>query len=125
MCVDLIKLQKGRANMDMENRPSFPGEMSGDDYMILEGLLFGNGQCARGDNGCGTAQNSCPCQEGSQNSRCPSPHFPDNVHLAMVYSPDQEFEELYCPEDGLEAGTVFMKLDKPFGGRTISGGKRR
>lgn len=105
--------------MDMENRPLFPGEALGD--TILEGLLLGNGSCSCMENGCGVGNNDC----GSQNTRCPSPRFSDNVHLAMVYSPDQEFEELYSPEDGLEAGTVFVKLDKPFGGRTISGGKRR
>ncbi|MBQ8356228.1 MAG: spore coat associated protein CotJA [Clostridia bacterium] len=34
--------------------------------------------------------------------------------LAMVYSPCQEFEEIYAPEAGLSRGTIFMKLDKPF-----------
>ena len=107
--------------MDMEKRPRFLGEMSGDDYMILEGLLLGNNGLANGESG-----QSCPCGEGNeQNGRCPSPHFSNGVHLAMVYSPDQSFDELYSPEDGLKAGTVFVKLDKPFGGRTISGGKRR
>ncbi len=98
---------------------------SGNDYMILEGLLRGNPQCDREDTGCDMTENSCPCQDGTQISRCPSPRFPESIHLAMVYSPDQEFEDLYSPENGLEAGTVFIKLDKPFGGRTISGGKRR
>ena len=119
------KLQKGRVTMDMEKMPRNQGDVLGDDYIILEGLLRGNGQCARGESGCDMDLNSCPCQEGSQNGRCPSPRFPDNIHLAMVYSPDQEFEDLYSPENGLEAGTVFIKLDKPFGGRSISGGKRR
>ncbi len=110
----------------MEKMPRNLGDTSGDDYMILEGLLIGNGMCARGEGGCNMDTNSCPRPGGDlQNGRCPSPRFPNNIHLAMVYSPDHEFEELYSPEDGLEAGTVFIKLDKPFGGRTISGGKRR
>ena len=110
--------------MDMEKMPRNTQDMSGDDYMILEGLL--GGMCPRGENGCNTDINGCQCTgDNSQNGRCPHPHFPENIHLAMVYSPYQEFENLYDPEDGLEAGTVFIKLDKPFDGRRISGGKRR
>ena len=33
--------------------------------------------------------------------------------LAMVYSPVQEFEELYEAEDGLHRGTIFRQLDLP------------
>ena len=36
--------------------------------------------------------------------------------LAMVYSPLQEFHELYTPEKALERGTVFTELDLPFEG---------
>ena len=100
--------------MDMESRSPRIGDMTGEEYMILEGLL-------RQSDG---SQNSCPCNNNSADTECPSPHFANNVHLAMVYSPDQDFAELYSPEKGLEAGTVFMKLDKPFGGRTISGGRK-
>ncbi len=34
--------------------------------------------------------------------------------LAMVYSPAQRFDDLYDPEEGLEAGTIFRALDFPF-----------
>ena len=34
--------------------------------------------------------------------------------LAMVYSPEQAFENLYEPEEGLAHGTVFIALDMPF-----------
>ena len=34
--------------------------------------------------------------------------------LAMVYSPAQRFDNLYDPEEGLEAGTIFRDLDLPF-----------
>lgn len=38
--------------------------------------------------------------------------------LAMVYSPAQEFDDLYDYDTALSRGTVFMSLDKPFmGGR--------
>lgn len=47
--------------------------------------------------------------------------------LAMVYSPFQEFENLYEPEEALTRGSLFVDLDLPFeayccGGR--KGGKR-
>jgi hypothetical protein len=32
----------------------------------------------------------------------------------MVYSPAQRFDNLYDPEEGLEAGTIFRDLDFPF-----------
>lgn len=34
--------------------------------------------------------------------------------LAMVYSPCQEFTELYEAEEGFSRGTIFSQLDKPF-----------
>lgn len=39
------------------------------------------------------------------------------MSLAMVYSPCQEFEELYDHTEGLTRGTIFRKLDKPFTGK--------
>ena len=37
--------------------------------------------------------------------------------LAMVYSPCQEFEDLYDHTEGLKRGTIFRALDKPFTGK--------
>ncbi|MBR5295844.1 MAG: spore coat associated protein CotJA [Clostridia bacterium] len=34
----------------------------------------------------------------------------------MVYSPYQNYEELYDPREGLCNGTIFCKLNKPFYG---------
>lgn len=34
--------------------------------------------------------------------------------LAMVYSPDQEWRELYSDDEALNRGTLFKELDKPF-----------
>ena len=34
--------------------------------------------------------------------------------LAMVYAPVQRFDNLYDPEEGLGAGTIFRDLDLPF-----------
>ena len=41
---------------------------------------------------------------------------PRTMHtsLAMVHSPEQPFEELYSPEEGLAHGTLFKELYKPF-----------
>ncbi|MBR3967462.1 MAG: spore coat associated protein CotJA [Clostridia bacterium] len=37
--------------------------------------------------------------------------------LAMAYVLSQPFEKLYAPADALKRGTLFMKLDLPYGGR--------
>lgn len=42
--------------------------------------------------------------------------------LAMVYSPYQEWNNLYDLESGFCAGTVFKDLDKPFLGAMRNGG---
>ncbi len=39
------------------------------------------------------------------------------MSLAMVYSPCQEFENLYEPMEALRCGTLFCKLHMPFTGR--------
>lgn len=39
------------------------------------------------------------------------------MSLAMVYSPCQEFDDLYDHTEGLRRGTIFRQLDKPFAGR--------
>lgn len=45
-----------------------------------------------------------------------------NYSLAMVYSPEQAWQNLYSVEDGLCAGTIFRELDKPFYGPKCNGG---
>ena len=34
--------------------------------------------------------------------------------LAMVYSPEQEWRDLYDSEEGHKKGTIFKELDLPF-----------
>ena len=58
---------------------------------------------------------------GDCNNTCHVPHL-ENVALAMVYCPDHEFDCMYSPDEGIEAGTLFRGLDKPFHGRTVCGG---
>lgn len=38
----------------------------------------------------------------------------DNVPLAMAYVPIQRWRQLYDAEVGIERGTIFKELDKPF-----------
>ena len=46
--------------------------------------------------------------------------LPETVVPAMAYVPYQgEKGEIYSPEKGMEAGTMFPVLDKPFEGRTL------
>ena len=61
-------------------------------------------------------ENSVHLQERSEYQCAPS-HIVAPA-LAMVYSPAQEFDDLYDYHTALCRGTVFMALDKPFmGGR--------
>ena len=61
---------------------------------------------------------SCPCRADSRiNSR---ESFPSDTPVAMAYVPLQKWENIYEPCKGLEQGTIFRDLDKPFmwkGGR--------
>lgn len=41
----------------------------------------------------------------------------EEMVLAMAYVLSQTFEKLYAPADALKRGTLFMKLDLPYGGR--------
>ena len=64
----------------------------------------------------------CGCDRGNGGREGDVRGF-DCLHgmsLAMVYSPCQEFEDLYDHTDGLKHGTIFRALDKPFVGK---GGK--
>lgn len=40
--------------------------------------------------------------------------IPANLPLAMVYAPDQEWDDLYGDCEALGHGTLFKKLDLPF-----------
>ncbi len=42
--------------------------------------------------------------------------------LSMVYSPIQEFKDIYDMESALMQGTIFKELDLPFMGLSVSGG---
>ena len=59
--------------------------------------------------GCGCGRGSCPVTPVGND--CLAGHS-----LAMVYSPCQDFEGIYAPEEALCRGTIFMELEKPFYG---------
>ena len=40
--------------------------------------------------------------------------LPENPVVAMAYVPYQNPEQIYGPEEGINAGTMFPELDKPF-----------
>ena len=63
----------------------------------------------------------CPMCERNESAEgcngCTSGKDPlHGYSLAMVYSPEQAFDGLYEPEEGLTRGTVFIALEKPFFG---------
>jgi len=53
-----------------------------------------------------------------------SPYNTDRNYpsLAMVYSPIQQWRDIYSGEMALVNGTIFAELDKPFKGRRDNGG---
>lgn len=63
--------------------------------------------------------NSCTEQNSNE---CDTYTAEFNYALAMVYPPEQSFQNLYCVEDGFTAGTIFRELDKPFYGPKCHGG---
>jgi len=81
--------------------------------ITCETRAFPAEQCS---DGCGTSEpaaetreNACACQTGARNDCILS-----GKSLASVYSPFQEFHQLYDPREGLCRGTVFCELNKPF-----------
>ncbi|MBU5460436.1 spore coat associated protein CotJA [Anaerostipes sp. MSJ-23] len=39
------------------------------------------------------------------------------MQVAMQYVPWQQWNQIYCPEEGLSCGTIFPELNKPFYGK--------
>lgn len=92
-------------------------------------------------NGCGCGENeyaresrhnqgNCGCSEDTLEERlsendgcgCENYNAEFDYSLAMVYPPMQQWQNLYCEEEGLSAGTIFRELDKPFYGAKCHGG---
>lgn len=61
--------------------------------------------------------NECVCGDYASNDF--------NHSLAIVYSPEQQWQNLYCEEEGFMEGTLFKELNKPFYGPKCGGGSFR
>lgn len=64
------------------------------------------------------AETPSPCGDScDETGMCTSGRDPlAGRPLAMVYAPEQAFDGLYEPEEGLARGTVFAALEMPFEG---------
>lgn len=58
--------------------------------------------------------NVCPRRDDKKDSYDVYETQEINYRLAMVYSPYQEWQNIYNGEKALENGTIFAELDKPF-----------
>ena len=61
-----------------------------------------------------TVKKTCP--PGENNDLSP---LPKDTVVAMAYVPFQQFGEVYSSQEGLEAGTLFPELNKPFLGKAV------
>lgn len=68
-----------------------------------------NAVCTRRSTGTIPCPAPLRCPETDKRENCPA----RGRSLAMVYSPVQEFTELYDAEQGLCRGTIFRQLDLP------------
>ncbi len=73
---------------------------------------------------CGLCNDATPIAEMPSNyNGCGNYHSDSfDYSLAMVYPPEQIWQNLYCEEEGFFAGTIFKELDKPFYGHKCHGG---
>lgn len=59
-----------------------------------------------------------------QNSEFFVQPLPENPVVAMAYVPYQNPKKLYSPEHGIQTGTLFPDLDKPFKPDCDNGGMK-
>ena len=65
-----------------------------------------------------------PCSGNGQDTGCSA--FTDQpISLAMAYVPTQQWKDLYDTSLGLQRGTIFSQLDKPFIGEEAVGNATR
>jgi len=119
--------------MEYRKYPSTPRERIDDD--MLERILNEENTtcCSYGDRDYGSANSAASrCQVRSRveaRQEITRPSRPDNSQcdegcgknnclasysLAMAYTPDQIWQNLYCEEDAMSHGTMFTELYKPF-----------
>ena len=68
-------------------------------------------------------KNTSNCMDNCRNMRdegCDRGNAPvEKMMPGMAFVPWQEWEDIYCIEEGIERGTIFAQLDKPWIGRPI------
>lgn len=89
------------------------------DPRLLERIVTvqDNDACHRNSN----AANACPLRQ-IRESNMPEGDGNFDYALAMVYAPEQSWQNIYCVEEGLKAGTIFKELNKLFYGAKCHGG---
>ncbi len=88
--------EQRRVTPQRDNRRSTRGERSG----CSCGQSRERDETTREESGCGRG--------------CMTDRRLESFPLAMVYSPDQEWRELYSEEEALAHGTMFKELELPF-----------
>lgn len=85
--------------------------------MNINDIVFGSPSIAgmMGSSAAGANQGDKPCINCQQ----PDTALPKEMPIGMLYVPYQSFRKLYDPQVGLERGTVFEELDKPFIGERV------
>lgn len=70
----------------------------------------GCGEARERQNGCGESRErrECGCESCSRGGSL------EGYPLAMVYSPDHDWEDMFEEEEALEHGTLFRRLELPF-----------
>lgn len=66
----------------------------------------------------------CPYEPEPEPAADPMPEAVGHCRgeaLAMFYFPLQNWQDLYCEEEGLVHGTIFKELNKPFYGPKCGG----
>ena len=108
----------------LERNNRFAGRRSDDE--MLRRMLFGNGSVGRVPSAvdgpsCPVMESMKPAPENTGVDCTGSETAGGNRPLAMVYSPEQKWQNLLNPESALYHGSIFRDLVKPFEGRTIRG----
>lgn len=92
-----------RRNTAQRNASS--GRMTADDMSDMSAAELRGTRAERNDNGSADG-----CCRNEQANVAPLRGFP----LSMVYAPNQEWRQLYEPEEALKQGTLFMELTYPW-----------
>ncbi len=83
-------------------------------YRTRNSRMESGGNSGGSMNGCTNNDNACSGSCRPDDYGCGNSGRFSGLPLAMVYSVDQEWHELYEDVEALERGTMFKELDLPF-----------